>query len=141
MDGEGAARTGAGAGADQSCHELGYDLLASGRAEGWPQPLLLSSRCCSRFQSRSFIVSRLSCTFLPRASASSTLALPLPLKYIDNGTSVSPWRVTAPCSLAISRPLSNSLRCRLGSWLSRLPWLYSGMWLLISQISSPSAVA
>ena len=41
------------------------------------QPRVLSSRSCSRFQSRSLIVSRLSCTFLPRASASSTFARPL----------------------------------------------------------------
>ena len=52
-----------------------------------------SSRCCSRFQSRSFMVSRLSCIFLPRASANSTFARPFPLKYIESGTSVSPCRV------------------------------------------------
>ena len=41
---------------------------------------LATSRAAYRFQSRSLIVSRLSCAFLPLASASSTLARPRPLK-------------------------------------------------------------
>src|SRR5690606_29058611 len=39
-----------------------------------------SSRRFCRFQSRSFSVSRLSCSFLPLASASSSFALPFSLK-------------------------------------------------------------
>src|ERR1041385_875360 len=44
------------------------------------QPVCLSNRPFSRCQSRFFAVSRLSCSFLPRASASSTLARPFSLK-------------------------------------------------------------
>ena len=44
------------------------------------QPLARSNRPRSRSQLRFFSVSRLSCSFLPRASASSTLARPLSLK-------------------------------------------------------------
>ena len=43
-------------------------------------PLARSSRPRSRSQLRFFSVSRLSCSFLPRASASSSLARPLSLK-------------------------------------------------------------
>ena len=43
--------------------------------------------------------------------------------------------------LAISRPRSNNFRLRRGSWFMRLPWLYSGIELLISQTSSPSIAA
>ncbi len=44
------------------------------------QPLARSSRPRSRSQLRFFSVSRLSCSFLPRASASSILARPFSLK-------------------------------------------------------------
>src|ERR1700730_2805184 len=83
------------------------------------------------FQTRRMIadraVSRLSCNFLPRATASSSLARPLGLKYSFSGTSVMPSRSTAPLSLLISRLWSRSLRGRRGRRLKRLCWRYSGM--------------
>ncbi len=46
------------------------------RARGRPQPRLRSSLCCSRFHSRSLIVARLSCCFLPLASPIVSLTRP-----------------------------------------------------------------
>src|SRR3954468_20970153 len=51
----------------------GERRLAGERARGAIQPFARSNRPFSRAQSRFFSVSRLSCSFLPLASASSTL--------------------------------------------------------------------
>src|SRR5579883_63272 len=114
----------------RQCHDLGHDV----------HPLSRISRPFSRSQVRFFSVSRLSCSFLPRASATSTLARPLSLKYIFSGTIVMPSRSTPPASLSIWRRCSSSLRGRFGAWLKRLACTYSGMLALTSQIS-PSRVS
>src|SRR6267143_5384275 len=100
-------------------------------------PLARSRRPFSRDQSRFFSLSRLSCSFLPLATASSSLARPRSLKYSFSGISVMPSRSTAPISLLICFLCSSSLRGRFGSWLKRLACRYSGILALISQISPP----
>src|SRR5436853_7896624 len=84
------------------------------------QPLARNNRPFSRDQSRFFSLSRLSCSFLPLAIASSSLARPRSLKYSFKGISVMPSRSTAPINLLICFLCSSSFRGRLGSWLKRL---------------------
>src|SRR6202043_425854 len=98
-------------------------------------PRARSRRPFSLLQSRFFSLSRLSCSFLPFATASNSLARPRSLKYSFSGISVMPSRSTAPISLLICFRCSNNLRGRFGSWLKRLACRYSGILALISQIS------
>src|SRR6266404_2052214 len=100
-----------------------------------PYPRARSRRPFSLLQSRFFSLSRLSCSFLPFATASRSLARPRSLKQSFSGISVMPSRSTAPISLLICFLCSNSLRGRFGSWLKRLACRYSGILALISQIS------
>src|SRR6516225_3952423 len=88
-------------------------------------PLSRSRRPFWRCQSRFFSVSRLSWIFLPRASASSTLAMPRTLKYIFSGTSVMLCLWIAPSRRAISRARSRSLRGRVGACPLREACAYS----------------
>ena len=92
-----------------------------------PQPRSLHAAGPSRSQSRCFSVSRLSCSFLPRATASSELgpALVVEIDLQRHHASCLRARRSAP-SFAISRLLSSSLRRRRGSWLKRLACRYSG---------------
>src|SRR5258708_34763380 len=83
-----------------------------------------SARRISRLASAFFFASRLSCSCLPCAMASSTLARPS-LKYMRIGTSVNPCCEALPANLASSRQCRNSLRGRLGLWFMRLPISYS----------------
>src|ERR1700679_3810324 len=78
-------------------------------------PLSRISLALSRCQSRCFSVSRLSCNFLPLATPSSSLAMPLGLKYILSGIRVIPSRNAATDNLAISDLRTKSFRVRLGS--------------------------
>ena len=58
---------------------IGAPVPTHGRRPNYARPLpgrLRSSRCCSRAHSRSLIVSRLSCCFLPFASPTSILTRP-----------------------------------------------------------------
>jgi hypothetical protein len=75
----------------------------------------------SRRASRSRRAWRLSWSFLPRASPSSTFARPF-LKYRRRGTMVNPRSATFPMRRAISRRWSRSLRVRSASWLASEPW-------------------
>ena len=67
--------------------------------------------------------SRLSWSFLPRASAISTFTLPS-LKYTRVGTRVNPFSFTFTLSLWIFRLCRSNLRRRSGSTLNRLPAKY-----------------
>ena len=59
---------------------LGVEVLGISTQDTGHQPLSRIRRAFSRFQSRFFSVSRLSCSFLPCARASFSLAMPRRLK-------------------------------------------------------------
>src|SRR5580704_12458730 len=84
--------------------------------------------------------SRLSCSFLPLATANSSLMRPF-LRYILVGISVSPFSRVFSNSLSISWRCSSSLRRRVGSWFSRFPWEYWLICALSSQASFPATSA
>src|SRR5688572_10939067 len=77
---------------------------------GHRRPSFTAARV-SRSISRRLIVSRLSCTCLPRASATATFTLPF-LKYMRVGTIVRPRSTVLPMSFLISALRSSSLRRR-----------------------------
>jgi hypothetical protein len=83
---------------------------------------------------------RLSYSFLPFASASSTFTLPS-LKYMDSGTSDSPPSRVLPIRRSISFRCNSSLRVRRGVWLVHVPSTYSGMCRFRSHTSPSSTVA
>src|SRR4029079_9182296 len=83
-----------------------------------PRPRCSSaiSRARSRFESRSAMSRVLSWSCWPRASPSSSLALPR-VMYSRSGTIVWPLALARPSSSSICLRWSNSLRVRFGSWL------------------------
>ncbi len=64
----------------QAVNRLGHRVFRKVSTRPASQPPDFSRRPFSRAQSRAFSVSRLSCSFLPRARASSSLARPCSLK-------------------------------------------------------------
>src|SRR3954467_4481399 len=92
--------------------ESGPNRPRAGFSESSRYPLARIRRPFSRLQSRFFSDSRLSCSFLPLATASKSLARPRSLKYSLSGISVMPSRSTAPISLLICFLCSSNLRGR-----------------------------
>lgn len=80
---------------------------------------------------------RLSYSFLPLASAISTLTRPS-LKYSASGTIVWPVSPDFDSSLSISARCISNLRFRLAEWLVQVPCTYSGTWMLCSHASPRS---
>ena len=90
-------------------------------------PPLLQQAAPSHAPSRAaFRVSRLSCSFLPRATASSKLGAAAVVEVDLQRHDGHAFTVDGLARRAISRLLSSSLRRRRGSWLKRLPCRYSG---------------